>query len=80
MKKRWCYFVFALILCFSFTVPAFAAVTDGDFEMDTIVLPVYDSDRVTLLYYAVYTKYEWKSPPKHAHMDSININWNSNNI
>ncbi len=55
-----------------------AAVSDGSFGMDTTVLAVYASDRVTFLYYAVYTKYEWTSAPFQHLTDGITVNWDGN--
>lgn len=54
-----------------------AAVTDGEFELTTTVFSVYDSDRVTFKYFAVYTKFEWTDPPVHRKTDGITINWDN---
>ena len=53
------------------------AITDGDFEMDTSVLAVYESDRVTFRYYAVYTRYEWLELPAYRMRDGITVNWDA---
>lgn len=56
---------------------ATAAVSDGDFELTTTVLAVYDNNRVTFLYYAVYTKYEWTEPSGYRKTDGIVVNWDA---
>ena len=53
------------------------SITDGDFEMDTSVLAVYESDRVTFRYYAVYTRYEWLTLPSYRMRDGITVNWDA---
>lgn len=53
-------------------------ITDGSFGMNTIAMAVYESDRVTFRYYAIYTKYEWTSSPEYRIKDAIAVNWNGN--
>ncbi len=52
-------------------------VSDGSFTLNTLVFAVYSSDRVTFLYYAVYTQYEWTTKPSYHMTDAITVNWNS---
>lgn len=52
-----------------------AAITDGTFQLNTLVMAVYESDRVTFRYYAVYAKYEWTTVPTYHMTDGITFNW-----
>lgn len=48
--------------------------------MNTMVLKVMASDRVTFLYYGIYTNYEWlnRKPAWRLSKDGIIANWNNN--